>query len=159
MADIFSAASDLIGGVGSFVGSQAEAKGYKAAATAYDTAATYAQENAQIAARSTAIQESQTARQIFRVAGGQDAAYAANGLKMSGSADYVQAATLQQGGLQKGIIANQGQITEQGYLAESAADVGQAQQSSAQASASLAKGGSNLLTGILGAAASIFSFL
>ncbi len=135
------AAGDLFGGIMGFMGDQS-------ASNAYNQAAKYAQENAVVAARSGVIEGQQANRAIYSAVSGQAAVEGGGGLSGGGSNQYLQRASLQQGGLQKAIIANNAQMQVQGFQAEAAADTGQAQQASMQ-------GASALGGGILGSIGSI----
>lgn len=138
---VLGAAGDLFSGVAGFMGDQS-------AASAYKKAAKFATQNAATAERSGVIQEAQAARQIYQTVSGAQAAEASSGTGTGGSNQYLSRASLQQGGLQKAIIANNAQIQATGFKAEAAADTGQAQQAQAQ-------GASSLFGGILGAVGSI----
>lgn len=144
-SSIIGAASDLFGGL-------LGASGDKAAEKAYEQAATFAQENAAVSARSGILQETQANRQIYQAVSGQAAAEAAGGTTGGGSNQYLTRASLQQGGLQRAIIANNAQLQVQGFQAEAAADVGQAKQAAAQAQASAGGG----ILGAIGGILSIF---
>ncbi len=145
-------ASGLLGAAGDLFSGFLGASGDNAAASAYNQAANFALENAAVAKRSGAIQEAQANRAIYQVVSGQSAVEGASGLAAGGSNQYLSRASLQQGGLQKAIIANNAQIQVQGFEAEAAADQGQAAQAAAQATSSA--GG-----GILGAIGGILSIL
>ncbi len=148
MASAVSIASGVVGAVGDIFSGIMGASGDNADASAYNKAANFALENAAVAQRSGAIQEAQANRAIYQVTSGQQAVEGAGGVTGGGSNQYLSRASLQQGGLQKAIIANNAQIQVQGFEAEAAADQGQAAQATAQAAASA--GG-----GILGAIGSI----
>lgn len=137
-----------LGAVGDLFGGALGAMGDADAASAYNQAAQYAAENAQVAQRSGVIQEAQANRTIYQAVSGQAAVESAGGLGAGGSSQYLQRASLQQGGLAKAIIANNTQLQVQGYEAEEAADKGQAAQATEQG---IASG----VGGILGAVGSI----
>lgn len=142
---ILGAASDLFGG---FMG----ASGDKAAAKSYKQAADFANENAAVAQRSGEVEQAQANRLIYQTVSGGEAAAAAGGTTGGGSNQYITRASLQQGGLQKAILANNAQLQVQGFKAEAAADVGQANEAQQQATASAGGG----ILGAIGGILSIF---
>lgn len=154
--NLFGAAQDVLGAASDIFGGIQGAKGYKAASDAYTAAGKLAQENAQTTERSTAIQEAQSKRQVYGAISGEKAAMAGSGLASGGSNQYLLSSAEQQGGVTRSLIANQGLITERGYQAEAAADVGQAKQAQAQGQASKGGGFLGAIGGVVGAIASIF---
>lgn len=149
------AAGDLLGAAGDIFSGLLTSSGDTAAEKAYEQAATYAGENAQVAQRSGAIQEAQLNRQVYQVASGQSAAEASGGVGAGGSSQYLTRATQQQGGLAKAVVANQTQLNVQGFEAEESADIGQAKEAGAQASAATGGGIFGALGGIAGALGAI----
>jgi hypothetical protein len=137
----FAGAGAATGAVGDLFSGFMGAMGDMAASKAYDQAAAFANENAAVAKRSGVVQEAQLNRNIYQVVSGQGSAEAASGLQAnSGSGQYLQRASLQQGGLAKAIVANNTQLQVQGYEAEAAADIGQATQAQDQGIASAGSG-------------------
>lgn len=130
----------LISGLFDSAGDFAGAAGDLAEASAYGTAAKYANENAVIAAESGRIKLAQTNRQVFQVLGAQQADYAGNGLRQSGSAADVYRNSVQQGSLQKAIVQEQTQINVTGYQEQASAFKGMQSAADAAAVAGAAKG-------------------
>jgi hypothetical protein len=141
-----------LGGLGGAVSSLFGAAGDAAEGDAYGKAASLADENAKIAQESTAIQETQATRQIYKTIGGQEAQVAGAGFSSSGSAQDLLRSSASQGSLQKQLIQQQGAITAIGY--EQEADAYKGMQSAANASAA-GSGIGGLLSGI-GSVAGIF---
>lgn len=133
-AGAISGAGGIIGALGDF-----------AEGSAYGKAAQYADINAGIAAEQGRIKEAQTQRQIFQVEGQQTAGYAGAGLAQTGTALDVMRNTVQQGALQKAIVAEQTNINVTGYEQQAA-------QFKGLQSASNAAG----VGGLIGGIASIF---
>jgi hypothetical protein len=94
---------------------QTEAAGNLAESENYSLAAGLAQANANFTAQSTRIQQAQTSRQITQTIGSGEAAVAASGFSGGGSAGDILRASASQGALAKGVLAQQGVITEAGY--------------------------------------------
>lgn len=139
-----SAISDLFGAAGD----ASEAK-------AYGQASAFAKQNAQVSAESTALQQYQAQRQVYQITGAGQAAAAGNGLTGGGSAQDILRSSVQQGALQKQVIANQGIINENSYLE-------QADQYTGMQKAAKSAQGSGIFGGILngiGAVASVLGFL
>lgn len=107
----------------------------------YDTAAGYAKQNAELSKLSLGIQLQQEQRQAYKVIGGQKADVASGGLAAGGTAMNLLRSSTQQAGLQRGLVAAQGQININQWLEKYSSD-------KAQANAAYATG-----------AADIFSFL
>lgn len=131
--------SDIFGGLGDF-----------AEANAYSKASKIAASNAAIEVRTTALNEEMASRKIYQTIGSEKAGTAAAGFSNSGTALDLLRSSTEQGALTKQIIANQGQITAQGYLQESAAYKGME-----KAANNAGIGG--IIGGVLGAVGSIFS--
>lgn len=142
-----------LGGLGGAVSTLFGAAGDAAEASAYGQAAKLASQNAQIAQESTAIQETQAQRQIFKVIGGQQAEVGGAGMLQSGSAQDLLRASASQGSLQKQLIQQQGAITAAGYQEEAAAYKGMQGAAKAASSGGIFGG---LLQGA-GAIASMFA--
>lgn len=143
--------ADLAGGfedLGSAVTDLFSAQGSKQAGAAYGKAATIAEQNELLTQRSTAIQEQQEQRTITQALGTEQAGVSGVGFTSGGSALDLLRSSAQQGALSKQLIANQGEITAQGFAQQAAAYTGQEQ--AAQTAAKGQAGG-----GILGAVAGI----
>lgn len=151
VSDVGSIAGDFGGAISDLFAAQ----GAQASETAFKTAAQIETENARIEQASTAIKEQATARQLYRTVGAQKAGYGAANLKESGSAIDVLKSSMQEGAIQQALVGEQGQINENSYLQQAAADTGLANSAGSQASADKAGG---ILGGIAGAVSSIISF-
>jgi hypothetical protein len=81
----------------------------------YDIAANLAGANEAFTAQSTRVQEAQQARQVTQAIGGQAAGEAAAGFSSGGSAGDLLRSSASQGALARGVLAQQGVITEAGY--------------------------------------------
>jgi hypothetical protein len=92
-----------------------KAQGDLAEAGNYDLASTLATANEQYTAQSTRVQEAQTQRQITQTIGGQQASVAGAGFTSGGSAGDLMRDSASQGALAKGVLAQQGTITEAGF--------------------------------------------
>jgi hypothetical protein len=92
-----------------------KAQGDLAEAGNYDLASTLATANEQFTAQSTRVQEVQTQRQITQTIGGQQASVAGAGFTSGGSAGDLMRDSASQGALAKGVLAQQGAITEAGF--------------------------------------------
>jgi hypothetical protein len=95
--------------------SMLEAEGSTTEATNYTLAGTLAEQNAQFTAQNTALQEGMAERQIYQGLSTTTAGVGGAGFSNSGSAYYLMSSGQAQGALQKGLIENQGAITEAGY--------------------------------------------
>lgn len=146
MADIAGGLGDISGAVGDLFG----AVGGEQAAASYGKAASIASQNEALTLRSGQIQEQQEGIAITKALGGEEATTAGAGLSMSGSAVDLMRSSVQQGALSKQLLANQTEITAQGYAQQAAAYKGQQQAAQTQAAG---KG----IGGILGVAASAIS--
>lgn len=135
----FGGIGDGISGIFSGVGDLKAASGYKRASAIAAT-------NSKIAQSSTAIQETQAQREIYRTMGTQQADIGAAGLATSGSALDIMRDSASQGALTKSLVQNQGTITSLGYQQESAS-------LASQAAAAKAKGAGGILSGIVKIAA------
>ena len=82
---------------------------------AYGTAATLAQQNAQFTAQSTAIQVAQADRSLYMNIGAGKAAAAGAGGTGGGSAGDILRSSAEQGALNRGVLQQQGLITQAGY--------------------------------------------
>lgn len=143
--DLGGAVSDLFG-----------AEGSSDAASAYGEAAKIATSNEALTLRSGEIQEQQEAINITKTIGGEKAATSGAGFSNSGgTATDLLRSSAQQGALSKQLIANQTQITAQGYAQQAAAYEGQQQAAKTQAKGQTAGG----IGGILGAVASVVSWI
>jgi len=151
------AAGDLIGGIGSFMSSQDSAKGDQAEAAAYTKAAALATENEAYSKESTALQQTQAQREIYKTLGAQQAQVAAAGFGAGGSAQELLRSSQSQGALTQQVISVQGHINSNAYQAQADAYTGQAQAATAAASAAKSSGTMGLISGIAGAAFSLFS--
>jgi hypothetical protein len=92
-----------------------KAQGDLAEASNYDLAASLASANAAYTAQSTRIQTSQLARQVQGTIGAQQAEVAASGFSAGGSAGDLLRDSAAQGALARGVMQQQGLITEAGY--------------------------------------------
>ena len=102
------AVSDLF----AYEGTQATEASDKLAASSYTAAAGIATDNLSIEQQSVAIKQQQADRAIFQNESSQQATAAANGFEEAGSAASILADSANQGSLQKSLIDQQGQITE-----------------------------------------------
>lgn len=139
LSDIGSAVSDLFGAVGS-----------SKAGSAYGQAAQIATENEQLTLRSGQIEEQQLGQQTYQTLGAERATTAGAGLTTGGSATDLMAASGTQAAISKQLLANQTQVTAQGFAQQAAAYKGQQQSAQAQASGG---GLGGLLSGVAGIAA------
>lgn len=94
---------------------QTKAAGDLAEAGNYDIAAELATANEQFTEQSTRVQQAQLDRQETQAIGGQEASVAGAGFASSGSALDLMRDSASQGALAKGVLAQQGVITEAGY--------------------------------------------
>lgn len=92
-----------------------KAAGDTAESENYDLAAALATANSAYTAQSTRIQQAQTDRQITQTIGTQRAGVAGAGFASGGSAGDLLRDSASQGALAKGVLANQGLITEAGF--------------------------------------------
>jgi hypothetical protein len=92
-----------------------KAQGDLAEATNYDLAAGLAQQNEAFTEQSTRIQNAQAARQETLVLGGQRAQVAGAGFALGGNALDIMRDSASQAALQRGVLQQQGLITEAGY--------------------------------------------
>ena len=138
----------LFGDIGGAVSSLFAAQGNAAEGSAYGQAATLAEQNAQIAKTSTAIQEAQAGRQIYKTVGAEQAGIAGAGLASSGTAKDLLASSLQQGALTRATIGAQGQIQQNAYQAQAQSYLGMQQAAQAAAKASQAGGALSALSGV-----------
>jgi hypothetical protein len=94
---------------------QTKAQGDLAEAGNYDIAANLATANEQYTEQSQRVQQAQLDRQETQTIGGQQASVAGVGFTSGGSAGDLMRDSASQGALAKGVLAQQGQITEAGY--------------------------------------------
>lgn len=113
--DLGGAVGDIFSGIGGL----SEAGGLS-------DAADLARKNAKLVERATQIEEIRQTRQIYQAVGGQQADIAAAGFSLSGSAIDLMKSSMQQGSLDKALIANQGEIEKNSYLAQAGAYEAQA---------------------------------
>jgi hypothetical protein len=114
------------GGIGSiFKGAGDIFAGFESAA-ADRTEAAYYKKAAQWTQYSTGIKELAANRQIYQTLGAGRADIASSGLKISGSAADVMRSSVAQGSITRNMIGLQGEIEQQGYLAQSKAAEDQA---------------------------------
>lgn len=92
-----------------------KARGDIAEADNYDLAAGLAQKNQEYTATSTRIQQAQLDRSVTQTLGGQRASVAAAGFANSGSALDLMRDSASQGALARGVLGQQGAITEAGF--------------------------------------------
>lgn len=142
---------DIIGDVGGAVSDLFGASGSEAAGQAYGTAAQIANSNAALTLRSGQIQEQQQDIALTKAIGGEKATTSGAGFNNSGgTATDLLRSSAQQGALSKQLIANQTEITAQGYTQQAAAYTGQQQAAQQEANAQKASGASKGLSGALG---------
>lgn len=96
-------------------GLRIKARGDIAEADNYDLASGLARENLAYTEQSTRVQAYQLGRQVTSVIGGQRASVAAGGFAQGGSAGDILRDSASQGALARGVLLQQGQITEAGY--------------------------------------------
>jgi hypothetical protein len=96
-------------------GLRIKAQGDLAEAGNYDIAAGLATENEAYTEQSTRIQQKQLDRQVTQTIGGQQASVAGAGFTSGGSAGDIMRDSASQGALAKGVLAQQGVITEAGF--------------------------------------------
>jgi hypothetical protein len=126
-----SAQADLLQGQGDVLEGQA-----------YGEAATLANLNAEYTAQSTAINVSQADRALYMNLGTQSAAAGGSGSSGGGSAADILRNSAQQGALNRGVLQQQGLITQAGYTEQAAAYTLQQQASGVAAQAqTVAAGG------------------
>ena len=128
--DLGSAASDLFAG---FAAGD-KIKGDLLEQQSYQAAAGLAEQNAQFTAQSTAIQQSQSDRELFMSLGKTKSEVAGAGFSESGSALDILRSSASQGSLQKAVIGQQGLITETGYQEQASAYTDMANAAAAAAS-------------------------
>ncbi len=108
------ATEDLFSGLGQFQ-----------AANAYSTASNIATANAALTRRSGDIQQEQEQRAIIAGIGSENASVAGAGFASGGSAGDLLRMSVQKGALDKQLLANQTEITAQGFEQQAAAYKGQ----------------------------------
>lgn len=96
-------------------GLRIKAKGDIAEADNYDLASGLARENVAFTEQSTRVQAHQLERQVTSVIGGQRASVAAAGFAQGGSAGDLLRDSASQGALARGVMVQQGLITEAGF--------------------------------------------
>jgi hypothetical protein len=138
VADFGGAVSDLFA-VSAY---RSKAQGDLMGAANYDLAAKYADQEAAYTKESTAIQEMQAQRELYKSMGQTKADVAGAGFAASGSALDMLRESASQGALQQAVLQRQGLITEQGYeeQAESYRNMEAAAQMAAQAEKKAAVG-------------------
>lgn len=164
LEDIGGAVSDLLGASGT----QKAAKATRAAGVAYGQAATIALQNKDITLRSGNIQQQQEDQGIIQAIGSEKASVAGAGFDTgAGSAGDLLRMSTQKGALNKQLLANQTEITAQGF--EQQANAYKGQQNSAEmeaqaqedaANAQKAGGAAKGIMGVIqtvGTIASLFS--
>lgn len=116
------AVSDLFGGIGAIQGADIKAQGLRikahgdlAEASNYELAAGLARKEEDFTVQSTAIQAMQADRKLFSNMGGISADVAGAGFSSGGSSLDLLRDSASQGALAKGVLQEQGYITEQGY--------------------------------------------
>lgn len=129
LPDLSGGVSDLFSSAGSFQSS-----------AAYGNAKNIATSNAALTLRSGDIQQQQESIAIVKAIGGETASTAGAGFTGSGSAGDLMRASIQQGALSKQLIANQTEITSQGFEEQAAAYKGQQQAAQSQGEGQAAGG-------------------
>jgi hypothetical protein len=137
ISDFGGAAGDLLASEGSF-----------ASADAYGAASDIATKNAALTERSGQIQQQQEDIQITKALGGEVASTAGAGFGAGGTAGDLMRSSVQQGALAKQLLANQTEITAQGYEQQASAFTGQQKAAVAQGQAQQAQGAANAASGI-----------
>jgi hypothetical protein len=110
--------SDIGGGISDLFAADADrskAQGDRLEAQNYGLAAGYADQEAAYTKESTAIQEMQAQRELYKSLGQTTADVAGAGFATSGSAIDLLRQSASQGVLQQAVLARQGLITEQGF--------------------------------------------
>ncbi len=145
------AVSDIFAGFGDAY----KAQGDELEAGMYREGATLAEQNAQYTEAATGVKIAQQQRELEISQGRTTAAVAGAGFEASGSALDLLRESAQQGALAKGVLTQQGFITEQGYKEQ--ADALNAQASAADVAASAAKSAEtgSFISGALKGAAAI----
>jgi hypothetical protein len=92
-----------------------KAQGDLAEASNYDLASTLAAQNEAFTAQSTRVQQAQLDRQVTQTIGGQAAGVAGAGFSSGGTALNLMRDSASQGALARGVLGQQGAITEAGY--------------------------------------------
>jgi hypothetical protein len=92
-----------------------KAQGDLAEASNYDAASTLALQNEAFTAQSTRVQQMQLGRQVTQTIGGQGAGVAAAGFSSGGTALNLMRDSASQGALARGVLGQQGAITEAGF--------------------------------------------
>ena len=116
--DAGTAVSDVFAAFGTANQEKISALGLQTEAADYTDAAALAKQNQEFTAASTAIQQSQTTRQVTQAMGRTAASVAGAGFANSGSAIDIMASNAQQGALSKAVLGQQGLMTEAGYSEE-----------------------------------------
>jgi hypothetical protein len=129
MSDIGTALDDAGGAVGDFFGML----GSETAGKSYTTAAQIAQNNEQLTMRSGEIQQQQENQSIIQSIGDENASVSGAGFAQSGSATDLLRMSTQKGALDKQLLANQTEITAQGFQQQANAYEGQATAAKEQA--------------------------
>lgn len=96
-------------------GLRTKAQGDLAEAGNYDLAAALARDNEAYTEQSTRVQQAQLDRQVTQAIGGQQAGVAGAGFAASGSALDLLRDSASQGALARGVLGQQGAITEAGF--------------------------------------------
>jgi hypothetical protein len=148
--DFGGAVSDLFAAQGD----KAKAQGDLIEKQNYLEASDLATQNEQFTETSTAIKQSQAARQLYLQIGGQKADVAGAGFAESGSAIDLLRSSASQGALNRAVLGQQGLIQEAGYKeqAQSYQNMAQAAQVAADAENNAA-GGAEIGAAIKGVAA------
>lgn len=142
--------TDLGGAVGdifSYLGTQTSAENDRLAASNYRQAAQISTQNLGIEEQSVAIKQQQADRKIYQSESSQQAAAASNGFEEAGSAASILADSANQGHLQKTLIDEQGQITENATKIQIASLNTQAEEADNAASGAGIAGLGNLVGG------------
>lgn len=145
MADPFAALSDVGGAVSDLFGMF----GSQQAASAYDKAADVAEGNKAVTLRSGEIQQQQENQTIVQSLGTTNAGVAGAGFTMGGSAGDLLRMSAQKGALNKQLLANQTEITAQGFEQQAQAYEGQKEAANTKAAG---QGIGGALQGVMGVA-------
>lgn len=122
------------------VGDLFSAAGSFDSANAYSKASNIATSNAALTRRSGEIQEEQEQRAIITGIGGENASVAGAGFTAGGSASDLMRMSVAKGALDKQLLANQTEITAQGFDQQAAAYKGQEKAANAQGEGQVAGG-------------------
>ena len=157
MADTTSGLGLVVSEAGNAVSDLFGSQGEAAQANSYAGGAALAQQNAQLTAASTAIQQTQTTRQVEQSLATTQADVAGAGFTESGSALDILKMSAQQGALAKSLVNIQGAINENSYAAQAGALSGEAAAANATSTAGEISGIVNAAGAAVGAIGGVLS--